>query len=72
MKTNRFVIRFSLCFLRFFISVQVELKIQQWNDKGIPVVGVLVEPIQAEGGDWHASPEFFQQLQQLCKKVVNC
>lgn len=28
----------------------------------IPVAGVIVEPIQAEGGDNHATPYFFQQV----------
>jgi len=31
-----------------------------------PVVGLIVEPIQAEGGDNHASPEFFRSLRQIC------
>lgn len=35
---------------------------------GKHVAGVIVEPVQSEGGDHHASPEFFQALQQLCKK----
>lgn len=39
------------------------------NEKDNPVAGVLIEPIQSEGGDHEASPEFFQQLQQICKKV---
>jgi len=34
----------------------------------IPVAGLIVEPIQAEGGDNHASPWFFRQLRDLCKK----
>ncbi|KAF0683974.1 Aste57867_24055 [Aphanomyces stellatus] len=29
------------------------------------VAGIVVEPIQAEGGDFHASPSFFRALQQL-------
>ena len=32
------------------------------------MAAVLVEPIQAEGGDHHASPQFFHSLQQLCKQ----
>ncbi|ORE04360.1 4-aminobutyrate aminotransferase [Rhizopus microsporus var. microsporus] len=32
------------------------------------VAGVIIEPVQSEGGDNHASPEFFRQLQALCKK----
>lgn len=31
---------------------------------------MIVEPIQAEGGDNHASPEFFQELQRITKKVT--
>lgn len=31
---------------------------------------MIVEPIQAEGGDNHASPEFFQELQRITKKVL--
>lgn len=34
----------------------------------MPVAGVIIEPIQAEGGDNHASPKFFQQLQRLTQK----
>ena len=34
-----------------------------------PVVGVVVEPIQSEGGDYHGSPAFFQRLQKITKKV---
>ncbi|KAI8435015.1 hypothetical protein MSG28_003449 [Choristoneura fumiferana] len=42
--------------------------IQRRRDGGRPVAGVLVEPIQSEGGDHEASPEFFQCLQQICKQ----
>jgi len=35
---------------------------------GCPVTGVIVEPIQAEGGDHHGSNKWFQGLQALCKK----
>jgi hypothetical protein len=34
--------------------------IEVYKNKGIPVAGVIVEPIQSEGGDNEASPEFFQ------------
>jgi len=34
----------------------------------IPVVAVIVEPIQAEGGDNHASPAFFRGLREITKK----
>ncbi|ORZ04645.1 4-aminobutyrate aminotransferase [Absidia repens] len=33
-----------------------------------PVAAVVVEPIQSEGGDNHASPSYFRQLQAICKK----
>ncbi|ODN06100.1 4-aminobutyrate aminotransferase, mitochondrial [Orchesella cincta] len=45
----------------------VQEKIEQWSKKGVPVAGIIVEPIQAEGGDHHGSPEFFQGLQALAK-----
>lgn len=47
---------------------EVQDLIEKWNRKGWPVAGVVVEPIQAEGGDRHASPEFFQGLQKITKK----
>lgn len=34
----------------------------------LPVCAVVVEPIQSEGGDNHASPEFFRALQEVTKK----
>ncbi|KAG0006892.1 4-aminobutyrate transaminase [Modicella reniformis] len=33
-----------------------------------PIVALIVEPIQSEGGDNHASPRFFQGLRDLTKK----
>lgn len=33
------------------------------------VAAVLVEPIQSEGGDRHASPAFFRGVQALCKRA---
>uniref|UniRef100_A0A1L8E2E4 (S)-3-amino-2-methylpropionate transaminase n=1 Tax=Nyssomyia neivai TaxID=330878 RepID=A0A1L8E2E4_9DIPT len=46
---------------------QVEDLIGQWAKKGNPVAGIVVEPIQSEGGDNEASPEFFQGLQKIAK-----
>ncbi|GBP30672.1 4-aminobutyrate aminotransferase, mitochondrial [Eumeta japonica] len=46
---------------------QVEDNIEDYKKKGIPVAGIIVEPIQSEGGNYEASPEFFQQLQKICK-----
>lgn len=34
--------------------------IESQKKKGIPVAGIIVEPIQCEGGDRHASDYFFQ------------
>jgi 4-aminobutyrate aminotransferase/(S)-3-amino-2-methylpropionate transaminase len=45
----------------------VEMKIRMQADKGHDVAAVIVEPIQSEGGDYHASPEFFKGLQSICK-----
>jgi 4-aminobutyrate aminotransferase/(S)-3-amino-2-methylpropionate transaminase len=36
-------------------------------EEGRPVAGVIVEPVLSEGGDLHASPEFFKNLQKACK-----
>ncbi len=33
------------------------------------MAGIIVEPIQSEGGDNHASKEFFQRLQKIAIKV---
>ena len=38
----------------------VEELIEKQSKLGIPVAGMMVEPIQAEGGDYHGSKEFFQ------------
>lgn len=34
--------------------------------KGCPISGLIVEPIQAEGGDHHGSSEWFKGLQKIC------
>jgi 4-aminobutyrate aminotransferase/(S)-3-amino-2-methylpropionate transaminase len=44
--------------------------IEKWGKKNRPVVGVVIEPMQAEGGDNFASAEFFQGLQDICLKVI--
>nr|NVI72106.1 putative 4-aminobutyrate aminotransferase, mitochondrial-like protein [Cucujiformia] len=46
----------------------VEEQIEKYNKQGKNVAGIVIEPIQAEGGDNEASPEFFQKLQQVAKK----
>ncbi|XP_058829132.1 4-aminobutyrate aminotransferase, mitochondrial [Topomyia yanbarensis] len=47
---------------------EVESLIELYAKKGIPVAGIIIEPIQSEGGDNEASPEFFQSLQKIAKK----
>lgn len=47
---------------------QVEDRIEKWNQQGSPVVGIVIEPLQSEGGDNHASPAFFQGLQDIAEK----
>ncbi|XP_033239235.1 4-aminobutyrate aminotransferase, mitochondrial [Drosophila pseudoobscura] len=47
---------------------EVEDLIEQYTKKSNPVAGVAIEPIQSEGGDNEASPEFFRGLQSICKK----
>nr|MBE5725135.1 putative4-aminobutyrate aminotransferase, mitochondrial-like [Cucujiformia] len=45
----------------------VEELIEKYKKKGRPVAGIVVEPIQSEGGDNEASPEFFRKLQKIAK-----
>nr|NVI72074.1 putative 4-aminobutyrate aminotransferase, mitochondrial-like protein [Cucujiformia] len=47
---------------------EVEELFEKYKNKGAPVAGIIVEPIQSEGGDNEASPEFFQGLQRIAKK----
>ncbi|XP_034188252.1 4-aminobutyrate aminotransferase, mitochondrial [Osmia lignaria lignaria] len=46
---------------------QVEDLIESYEKK-MPVAGIIVEAIQCEGGDKHASPDFFHCLQDITKK----
>lgn len=43
----------------------VEDLLKNWH---VPIAGVLIEPIQSEGGDNHGSAEFFQGLRDLTLK----
>ncbi|KAF9111226.1 4-aminobutyrate transaminase [Mortierella sp. AM989] len=45
----------------------VEVEKNMKNAKS-PIAALIVEPIQSEGGDNHASPRFFQGLRDLTKK----
>jgi len=44
---------------------ETERLIKEWHN---PPAAVVVEPIQSEGGDNHASPAFFQGLREITKK----
>ncbi|RXG60141.1 4-aminobutyrate aminotransferase, mitochondrial [Armadillidium vulgare] len=47
---------------------EVDDLMNQYAKKGKPVAGVIIEPIQAEGGDNHGSNDFFRSLQKVVKK----
>ena len=44
---------------------ETERLIKEWHS---PPAAIIVEPIQSEGGDNHASPNFFRGLRELTKK----
>lgn len=46
----------------------VEEQIEKQAKMGVPVAGIITEPIQAEGGDNYASKEFFQRLDLIANK----
>merc|ERR1719259_1359058 len=48
---------------------QVEEIIEHQNKIGNPCVGLIVEPVQSEGGDFHGSSAWFQGLQAVCTKL---
>lgn len=45
----------------------VEETIRVWSNKK-PIVAMIIEPIQSEGGDRHASADYFRKLRQIAKK----
>lgn len=47
---------------------ETEDLIEKFKKNGKPVAGLIVEPIQGEGGDNRASDYFFQQLRKLTAK----
>ncbi|GAA96828.1 uncharacterized protein L969DRAFT_87968 [Mixia osmundae IAM 14324] len=47
---------------------EVESIITTRKQEGRPVAALIVEPIQSEGGDHHATPDFFRKLQTVLKK----
>ena len=50
---------------------ECEHLIETFKLKNRPVASIVVEPIQAEGGDNYGSAFFFQNLQALAKKVIH-
>lgn len=44
---------------------EVERLIKTWHS---PVAAIIVEPVQSEGGDNHASPDFFKGLREITKR----
>lgn len=48
---------------------QVEDLIVKYRKKKKIVAGIIVEPIQSEGGDNHASDDFFRKLRDIARKV---
>ena len=46
----------------------VEEQIEKQAKLGVPIAGMIIEPIQAEGGDYHASKEFFQVTKSTFSK----
>jgi 4-aminobutyrate aminotransferase / (S)-3-amino-2-methylpropionate transaminase len=44
---------------------EVERLITEWH---IPPAAIIIEPIASEGGDNHASPDFFRKLREMTKK----
>ena len=49
---------------------QVEEILEAKNKGPVPCVGVIVEPIQSEGGDHHGSPAWFQGLQVNFYQII--
>lgn len=47
------------------VLTEVERLIKEWH---IPPAAIIIEPIASEGGDNHASPNFFQRLRDITKK----
>lgn len=52
------------------LDLQVEDLIVKYRKKKKIVAGIIVEPIQSEGGDNHASDDFFRKLRDIARKVM--
>jgi len=56
--------------MKFLLLIsQIRETIEQYNAKGKHVAGMIIEPIQGEGGDNYASAQFFVDLQATLKEV---
>jgi 4-aminobutyrate aminotransferase/(S)-3-amino-2-methylpropionate transaminase len=44
----------------------LERAVEILDSNPVPVAAVIIEPIQSEGGDNHASPYFFRKLRNIC------
>lgn len=53
----------------FLFGIQVEDLIVKYRKKKKTVAGIIVEPIQSEGGDNHATDDFFRKLRDISRKV---
>lgn len=51
------------------LILQVEDLIVKYRKKKKVVAGIIIEPIQSEGGDNHASDDFFRKLRDIARKV---
>lgn len=47
---------------------ETEAMIEEWNRARKPVAAMIVEPIQAEGGDRFASDDYFRKLRAVARK----
>ena len=52
-----------------FSLFQLRSLMQQSKENGLEVAAVIVEPIQAEGGDNHGTPSFFRGIQSIAQEV---
>ena len=50
--------------------LQVEDLIVKYRKKKKIVAGIIIEPIQSEGGDNHASDDFFRKLRDIARRVI--
>lgn len=48
------------------ILEEVETMLKRRKQAGKPVAGIIIEPVQAEGGNRQATDSFYRKLRQLC------